>query len=235
MRKAGFLEPRAGERQHLRRLIHADGADGERREQLQHAAGAGAEIEEILDRRLADDLADRGLDALFGNMERAQFIPIRRMGGEIAGRLFGALAAHFGEPRTIAGEHGIVGGEPGENIAAERGGGAAMRHQEKRPGAFAMALDEPGFDQKLQMPRDARLRLAENGDELADGQLRLGKEREQAQPRLFARGGEGGEERVEGGGRGLGHFWAHPCPEHIKICLYCKVGIGNFWRNSWSA
>ncbi len=176
------------------------------RKQFQHAARAGAEIEQILNGVRADHLADRGLDALFGDMERAEFVPIRRLGGEIAGGLVGALAAHFDEAGAVAGKHGVVGLEMGENGAAERGLGAAMRHQKKGPGALAVALDEAGFDQQLQMARDARLRLAENGDKLGDGQLRLGQEGEQAQPRLLARGGKGREEGVKRGGDGA--FWA---------------------------
>ncbi len=56
-----------------------------------------------------------------------------------------------------------------------------------------MAIDQAGFDQQPQMAGDARLRLAENGDELADGELGLGEERQQPQARHFAGCFETGE------------------------------------------
>src|SRR5438045_3189663 len=45
---------------------------------------------------------------------------------------------------------------------------------------------------------NARLRLAENADEFADRQLRLGEQAEQAKPRDLAGGFEGVEEGIEG-------------------------------------
>ena len=67
-----------------------------------------------------------------------------------------------------------------------------------------MALDKAGFEQQLEMTRDARLRLAENGHQFAHRQLRLGQQRIDAQPRLLANGGEAGE-RVRQGGVLVGH------------------------------
>ena len=56
------------------------------------------------------------------------------------------------------------------------------------------------------MPRDARLRLAENGDELAHGQLGDFQQAEDAQPRLLACRFEASEESAESrAGRSLVH------------------------------
>ena len=55
------------------------------------------------------------------------------------------------------------------------------------------------------MAGDARLRLAENGDDFADGQLPGGKKRKNAQTGLLAgrvQLGDGGFEFCKGGGRG---------------------------------
>ena len=49
-----------------------------------------------------------------------------------------------------------------------------------------MPLHQAGFHQKLQMARHARLRLPEDGHDLADRQFRFGQQGEQAQPRAFA-------------------------------------------------
>ncbi|BGE87329.1 hypothetical protein Ms3S1_37650 [Methylosinus sp. 3S-1] len=68
------------------------------------------------------------------------------------------------------------------------------------------------------MPGDARLRLAENGDSLADGELGLGQKPEQPQPRLLAgriQRGEGGLQREKTRRRGHGVSEAD-----IKISIY---------------
>jgi hypothetical protein len=161
-------------------------------------------------------------------MQRAEFIPVGGVGGEIAGGLFGAGVADLGEPCPVGEKHRIVQADMLQHSPAERGGATLMGDEEEGPGAFAVALDQPGLDEQLEVARDARLRLAENGDEFGDGQLRLGEQREQAQPCLLARRGKGGEQGLEGGGSLV--FWhgRRPVPEHIKICLYCKVGRQDF-------
>ena len=81
-------------------------------------------------------------------------------------------------------------------VARQRSRAAALAQPEERPRAFAEALDQPGFGQQPQMPRDARLRLPQNVGEVGHRQLGLGQQRHDAQPRLFA----GGLQRaVEGG------------------------------------
>src|SRR5262249_33447825 len=44
---------------------------------------------------------------------------------------------------------------------------------------------QPGLGQKLEMARNARLRLAQDGGEIRDGELGLEQQREDAQPRLL--------------------------------------------------
>ncbi len=61
-----------------------------------------------------------------------------------------------------------------------------------------MALDEARLRQQLQMARDARLRLAENGDEFGDRQLGFGEQGEKAQARRLAGSGQRVEHGVEG-------------------------------------
>ena len=170
------------------------------RQKFEHAAGAGAEIEHGVERRRADEIGNCRLDPLFRDMQRAQLVPIGGMGGKIACRLFGACAPHLGEPDTVGGARFVVGGKPSENVARERRRRAARGDEEKDPGPLAMALDEAGFDQQFQMPGNARLRLAENGDELGDGQLGLGEQRDEAQARRLRRRGKGGQQGFEGGG-----------------------------------
>ena len=112
---------------------------------------------------------------------------------------------------------GVVGGDAGDQIARERA--ARLGEPEERPGALALPLGEPGVDQQLQMARDARLRLAEDADEFADRQLGLAEQAEQAQPRHFAGGLEGGEQGVEGERERVRK-------SDIKICLCLFRGPG---------
>ena len=46
LRRPLCVDARARDREHRRALVDADGAVGARREQFEHAAGAGAEIEQ---------------------------------------------------------------------------------------------------------------------------------------------------------------------------------------------
>ena len=91
--------------------------------------------------------------------------------------------------------------EPRDEVARQRRAAAALAQPEERPGAFAEALDQSGLGQQPQMPRDARLRLAQDVGEIGDRQLGLGQQRDDAQARLFAGGLQGA---VEVGKRQLG-------------------------------
>ena len=100
------------------------------------------------------------------------------------------------EPGAVGAQRRVGGIEPADEIARQRA--ARFGEAKERPGALALPLGEPRLDQQLQMARDARLRLAEDGDELADRQLRLVEQAEDAQPRLLARRLEAGEKRGKG-------------------------------------
>src|SRR5262249_23183631 len=76
-------------------------------------------------------------------------------------------------------------------------GSLPFAQAEERPRPFAEALDQPGLDQEPQMTRNARLRLAQDGGEIRDGQLRLPQQRQDAQPRSLGRGLERAVERLE--------------------------------------
>ena len=98
--QAAAFESGPGDAEHLRRLIDADRARRSRRQDFQHAAGAGAKIKHSVQRRGADGLKHRGLDALFGQVHGAHFIPIGRLRGEIASRLTSARASRTSASRA---------------------------------------------------------------------------------------------------------------------------------------
>ena len=56
-RRPGALEPGARDRQHVERQIDAEPALDVRAEQLEHAAGAGAEVEQRAERPVGQRLA----------------------------------------------------------------------------------------------------------------------------------------------------------------------------------
>ena len=67
----------------------------------------------------------------------------------------------------------------------DAGRGAAVGQPEEGPGPLPVPLDEPGLDEELEVPGDARLRLAEDVGEVGDRKLALGQQREDAQARLL--------------------------------------------------
>ncbi len=198
-RKPGAVEPRARQRQHVERNIEAEPALDVRAEQFQHAAGAGAEIEQRADRPVGERGADRVLHRFVGDMQLADAIPLGGVAAEIGLRGGRARGAHRRQPLAVA-RH--ASDRPDRAARARR---APLRRRppcsaepEERPGAFAKALDQAGFGQQLEMARDARLRLAQNLGEVGDRQFGFGQQREDAQPRRLAGGLEGG---VQGGER----------------------------------
>ena len=89
-------------------------------------------------------------------------------------------------------------GDGADDVAGNPRRGARMRHEKEHPGALAMALDQPSLDEELQVPRDARLRLAEDGHKLAHGQFGIAKQGQQAQARRLAGGRQGSKDILKG-------------------------------------
>ncbi len=139
---------------------------------------------------------ERRLDPLLRSMQRADPVPVGGLLGEIGGGLPAPRLARGLEPGPVGGQSRVGRIEPADKVAGE--GAALVGEAEERPGPLALALGEARLDQELQMARDARLRLAEDRDQLADRELRLVEQAEDPQPRLLARRLETGEE----GGKG---------------------------------
>ena len=109
MVQAGAVEPRARERQHVGRQIDAEPALDRGAEQFQHAAGAGAEIEQRAHRLVAERVHDRPLHRVVGGVQFADAVPLRGMRAEIILRGFRARLAHGGQPFAVAGKTGSSG------------------------------------------------------------------------------------------------------------------------------
>ena len=147
--------------------------------------------------RLGERGADRLFDGGISHMEFADAIPFRGVPAEIILRRGGARRAHRGEPLAVAGDDRIVGIEPRDHRACDIGSTAALAQTEERPRAFAEALDQSGLGEEAQMPRQPRLRLAQDLGEVGDRELGFGDQRQDAQSRGFAscleHGGQGWE------------------------------------------
>ncbi len=96
--QARLIDAAARQGQHRRALVDADGADRARGEKLQHASGAGAEIEQAAERLFADQSQKRRLDPLLGGVQGANAVPIGRLLGEIGRRLASPRLAGDLEP-----------------------------------------------------------------------------------------------------------------------------------------
>ena len=150
-----------------------------RREQFQHPAGAGAGIQEILDRPRGQMARDGGFHIFFRRMQGADALPFRRIGFEIGGGRGGAGLAHMGQPRLVGFLQRRIG--QGGDGRAQFGAGAPVGGAVEHPASFLEALHQPGLAQQLQMAGNARLGLADNLDQLADRQFGLAQQQQQAQ------------------------------------------------------
>ena len=175
MLEPGAVEPGAGDRQHIEREIEAEAALDRGAEQLEHPPGAGAEIEQGADLGARQGAGDGLLDGVIGDMQLADPVPLGGVATEIGLRDRLPLRPHRCQPLAIARERRVGRVEPGNEIAGELGGPAPLAQAEEGPRPFAEPVDQPGLGQEPQMPRDARLRLAQDVGEVRDRQLGLGR------------------------------------------------------------
>jgi hypothetical protein len=184
-------------------------------EHFQHAAGAGAEIEQ----RFHRPVGDRSLDRLFhrgvGDMQLADAVPFGGVFAEISLRRGRARGAHGGEPFMVARNGRIVRREPRQERAHHLSARALLGNAEESPGAFPRPLDQTGFAKKLQVARDARLRLAQNLGKVGHGQFGLCQQRQDAQPGAFPGGFQGGIQGGEGQVGRLRHYLLFGTGSHL--------------------
>src|ERR1700726_3137447 len=142
-----------------------------RRQNLQHAAGAGADVEEIARIGGGDDLDQGRLDLALIDVERADAMPLVGIFAEIGAREIGALPLDRAEPLQIEGDRrvGIVAG--GDQLAGKRACRARLAETIEHPAALAEAVEEAGFAQQFQMARNPGLALPEDLRQLADSEL----------------------------------------------------------------
>ena len=153
-------------------------------------------------------------------MQRADLIPIGGARGEIGRRLLAARLARNVEADAV-GVHDRIGRiETAQPFVRQRP--ARFGETEEGPGALALARGEPRLDQQPEMARDARLRLAENGDQLAHSEFGDFQQAEDAQPRLLARRFEAREQSAKGERR-RSSFIRH---KHIFMSILASSQVG---------
>ena len=156
-------------------------------EQFEHAAGAGAEIEQRAERPVGERGADRGLDRVVGDVQLADAVPLGGVLAEIGLRGGGA---RLRAPRRAARGRARRSDRPDRAARAARARPSApppcSASRKKAQVPSRKRSTSPASASSLQMARDARLRLAQDVGEVGDGQLGLGQQRQHAQARLLA-------------------------------------------------
>ena len=176
------LDPRKPK--HFRRAVDADRLARARAEQLDHPAGAGADIDQPAERPLAERRVDRVLDLAFGDMERADLVPHLGVAGEIAvGGLgaFGADRSRSAPRRRRTAPASLR--PPSIDQREQRLDALGVGKRQENPAAFLAALEHAGVGEDLEVARHARLALPEHLRQLADRQLHQPQQRDDAQPR----------------------------------------------------
>ena len=111
------VDPR--DRQHLARLVDPERALNARRQNLQHTACAGADIEKIAGIGGGDDIDEGRLDLALIDVERADAVPLVGIFAEIGAREVGTLPLYRVQPLQVEGDRrvGIV--ASGDQLAGE--------------------------------------------------------------------------------------------------------------------
>ena len=189
-RQAGARQGQHGLRRiHAQRLANAGG------QHFQHAAGAGADIEQV------PGLGDRGKQRLFHRVrrqfQRPHLVPIGTGAAKTLRSFACAFGEHAGGLAAIGFERGIVGWQAGDQLAGEIAVGAG-REREPDIRSFPHPIQQVAFDQEFQVAGQARLRLAEDFGELHHAKRTARRQRQQTQSRGFGGGSEAGQELVHG-------------------------------------
>jgi hypothetical protein len=138
-------------------------------------------------------------------VQLANAVPLGRVRAKIGLRGSSPCGAHGCKPFAVAQDHRVGGIEAGQEPARHLCGRRAVRQAEERPASLTEALNQTGLGQKLEVTRDARLRLAQDFGQVGYGELGLGQQGKHAEPRGLAGRLEGGVElgkADESGGRG---------------------------------
>ncbi len=171
-------------------------------EQLDHAAGAGADVDQPAEAPAAERPFDGPLDIALGDVERTNPVPHLSVGGEIAVRGLRAFCANPLGARSIGFEQGA--GRPIRPGIEKREQWLRPLRPGKRhehPASLLAAVEDARVAENLQVPGHPRLALAEDLCELSDGQLHDAQKRDDPKP-----GGIGKRLEAVGKRESIGHW-----------------------------
>ena len=154
-------------------------------EQLQHPAGAGADIEQIGHALQLDEALERGLDLLFRYVQAANRRPLMGVAGKVCGGVPLAVTLDLGQAHTIAERRRIIDGHQLDQPVGHRF--ATARQPIEDPIAFPKPLEQAALAQELEVPGHARLTLPQNRGQLGHGQLVFRTEDEKSKPSRLRR------------------------------------------------
>ena len=188
----------AGEAEHFAALVDADSLAGERGEQFEHAAGAGAEIEQDVDIGGADQAGERGLDLGLGDVQGADLVPMAGNPAEIG--LGGALPGLDDARQTlaIALQERVIGRQQVDDEAGHGCAGAGLGQTEQHPAPLLVAVDQTGLAHQLEVTADPRLALRQDGGELGDVEFAMRQDEQKPEPGAFGTGAQTLEQILHG-------------------------------------
>ena len=147
-------------------------------QQLDHPAGAGADVEQPSERP-AVERGDHGcLDLALGDMERAEAVPALGVGSKIAGSHRVTLGAHRSKARRI----GVAARLPGVERRQHGCRDGCVTQPHENPRALLEAADEADLRQDADVAGYPGLALLENVGKLSDRQFHAANEQQDADP-----------------------------------------------------
>ena len=188
----GLRQLAARDTEHFGAAVDARRLVGARAEQFDHAAGAGADIDQPSELAVERGV-DRAFDLAFGDMKRAQAIPMLGVGGEIAFGGGSAIGAHRDQPRRVGDGPMVIRLAPLIDRLEDRLDDLGRAGFEEDPAAFLAAARDPGFAKNADVTRNARLALPEHLREFADRQLHPPQQRDDPQSRRIGKRTKDGE------------------------------------------
>jgi hypothetical protein len=190
MAQPAGLDIGAGNAEHLAALVDADGLAGQRREELEHAPGAGAEVEQEVDLVGADEGGKGGLDLGLGDMQGADLVPMAGDPAEIG--LGSALAGldNACQALGITLQELVLGRQQVDDEACDGRSGAGLGEAEQHPAPLLVAIDQAGLAHQLEVAADPGLALGENRCQLGDVEFAMREDEQEPEPGAFGTGAQ---------------------------------------------
>ena len=143
---SGIRQPVSRNGQHLRTAVDSNAALDKWRQQFQNASSACPRIQNLFQPPALQQPDNRAFHLCLGNMQRANFFPLRRIGGKISGGLSGAFLADLRQPLEVFAQQRFLRRiaylrEYARQCVRVAMFGSAIKY----PGPFLYPLKEPGI------------------------------------------------------------------------------------------